>query len=142
MSDRSFQFRLNCSYTDPDNSIDQLEVETLIDDEWQLLDITTKSPGFQLFNYGLFSCQHLYFRTNAAERGLILSSAKAHLTIEADINWNISLVSVEFSGKLKSGTPDEDAIAYIIERMGLCPVSSNMKEVPDSQRAVNFEMAG
>lgn len=141
MSDRSFQFRLNCSYTDPDNSIDQLVVETLIDDEWQLLDINTKSPGFQLFNYGLFSCQHLYFRTNAAERGLMLSSTSAHLVIETDINWNILLMRVEFNGKLKSGTPSEDIIAYIIERMGLCPVSSNIKEVSDNQRSVTFEMA-
>ena len=142
MSDRSFKFRLNCSYTDPDNSIDQLVVETLIDDEWQLLDISTKSPGFQLFNYGLLSCQHLYFRTNAAERGLMMSSASAFLAIETDINWNILSMNVEFNGKLKSGSPSEDVIAYIIERMGLCPVSSNIKEVSDSQRSVTFETAG
>ena len=141
MSNRSFQFRLNCSYTEPDNSIDQLVVETLIDDEWQVLDINTKSPGFQLFNYGLFSCQHLYFRTNAAERGLMLSSASGHLAIEADIVWNILSIHVEFNGKLKTGSPGEDAIAYIIERMGLCPVSSNIKEVSDNQRSITFETA-
>ena len=141
MSDRSFKFRLNCSYTEPDNSIDQLVVETLIDDEWQVLDINAKSPGFQLFNYGLLSCQHLYFRTNATERDLMMSSASAHLAIETDANWNILSMHVEFNGKLKSGSPNEDVIAYIIERMGLCPVSSNMEEVSDSQRSVTFETA-
>ena len=141
MSDRNFEMRLNCRYTDPDNTIDQLSVETLIDSEWQVLNLNLKSPGFQLFNYGLFSCQHLYFRSNAAECGLKLASSKAHIIVEADINWNITLVNVDFRGVLTSGSPTKEAIDYIIERMGLCPVSTNMKEVADSKRSVTFDVA-
>ena len=141
MSERRFQMRFNCSYADPDNSIDQLDVEVLVEDEWQALDLDLKSPGFQLFNYGLFSCQHLYFRSNAAEHGLKLVSAKASIIVETDIDWSINLLHVDFNGLLKSGSPTQDTIAYIIERMGFCPVSSNVKEVADSKRSVTFEFA-
>lgn len=141
MSNRHFEMRLNCSYTDPDNSIERLDVENLLDGEWQALDLDIKSPGFQLFSYGLFSCQHLYFRSNAAERDLKLASAAAHITIETDVDWNIQSLHVEFNGILRSGSPTEDVIAYIIERMGFCPVSCNMKKVIDNTRAVTFESA-
>jgi len=141
MSNRHFEMRLNCSYTDPDNSIERLDVENLLDGEWQLLDLDINSPGFQLFSYGLFSCQHLYFRANAAERDLKLTSSTAHITIETDMDWNIQSLHVEFNGILRSGSPTEDAIAYIIERMGFCPVSCNMKKLLDSTRAVTFESA-
>ena len=141
MNQRHFEMRLSCTYTDPDNSIDQLDIEVLINGAWQTLDLNTRSPGFQLFNYGLFSCQHLYFRINAAERGLMLGSAKGHITVETDIDWNIRSLQVEFNGMLKSGSPSEDDIAYIIERMGFCPVSSNMKDITDSRRDVRFESA-
>ena len=141
MSDRNFEMRLNCRYTAPDNTIDQLSVDTMVDGEWQALNLHLKSPGFQLFNYGLFSCQHLYFRSNAAERGLKLASATAHIIVETDINWNITLVNVDFRGLLTSGSPTKETIDYIIERMGLCPVSTNMKEVADSKRSVTFDVA-
>ena len=141
MSERRFQMRFNCSYVDPDNSIDKLDVEVLVEDEWQALDLDLKSPGFQLFNYGLFSCQHLYFRSNAAEHGLKLASAKASIIVETDIDWNINLLHVDFNGLLKGGSPTQDVIAYIIERMGFCPVSSNVKEVADNKRSVTFEFA-
>ena len=139
MSDRKFEMRLDCRYTEPESAINQVSVESLIEDEWQPLDLTTRSPGFQLFNYGLFSCQHLYFRTNAAERGLMLESATAHISVETDINWNITTLDVEFRGILKSGSATKEAIDYILERMALCPVSSNMKTVADNKRSVTFD---
>ena len=138
MNDHSFKMRLNCAYVDPDNSIDQLEVETLIDDEWQRLDLNTRAPGFQLFIYALFSCQHLYFRLNAAEHGLMLTSSEGSITVTADANWHIKLLHVEFNGWLKNGTPTQRDIDYIIERMGQCPVSCNIKNIPDSKKVITF----
>jgi len=139
MNARKFQMRFSARYIDPDNSVDQLEVECLNNGEWQRLDLDIRSPGFQLFNYGLFSCQHLYFRLNAAERGLMLTSSKAHLTIETDTDWNIQLLHVDFTGFLKCGSPTLEAITYITERMGACPVSSNVKAVANTKRTVTFE---
>ena len=139
MENRVFQMRLNCSYKGPENKINQLNVEVLNDGEWQSLDLNIKTPGFMLFNYGLFSCQHLYFRTNAAERDLVLASSEAQIVVETDDAWNIHLLHIEFNGVLKSGSPTKEAIDYINERMGCCPVSSNMKDVADSKRVVTFE---
>ena len=139
MTSRDFEIRLSCSYNGPDNAIDELSVETLVEGEWQALDINLKAPGFQMFTYGLLSCQHLYFRLNASEKGLLLKTCNAHMTIRTDVNWNIELLQVDFYGLLKSGVASQQDKDYILERMGFCPVSSNMKDITDNNRTVTFE---
>lgn len=136
-----FEMRQNCRYTEPDNSVAQLDVDTLIDGKWQALDLNTLSAGFQIFIYALFTCQHMYFRVNAAERGLVLSSSRGSIVTGTDMDWQLERLQVDFSASLKSGTPTQEDIDFIIERMGLCPVSCNLKEVEDSKVTVAFEPA-
>ena len=139
MSKHDFQMRLNCTYIDPDNTVDSLDVETYIDNEWQALDLHTKTAGFQVFIYAILTCQHMYFRMNAVERGLMLASSKGSVIVNADEQWNIELLHVQFDGHLKNGTASQDAIEYIAERMGLCPVSCNLREIANTKTIVTFE---
>lgn len=139
MDSRKFQIRLSCSYIDPDNTVDELMIETLLDDVWQPLVIDLNAPGFQIFIYGLFSCQHRYFRVNAAEKGLSLASSKAHMTIHTDEDWNIELLHVDFLGLLKQGEASQSDVDYITERMGYCPVSCNLKNITNNNRTVTIE---
>lgn len=135
---RPFHLRLSCDYETEKNEVHNLNVEILVEDEWKTLHLSTKSPGFLLLVYGLFSCQHLYMRTNCAERNIILESASGELKLIAGENWNIQSVDVTFNAKIKSGQPSDDDIAYIIERMGYCPVSSNIPKDIDKKSTVNF----
>lgn len=139
MSDHTFQMRLACTYADPDNSIDKLKVDLLVDDTWRPLDLNTGTPGFDVFIYAIFTCQHMYFRVNAAERGLMLVSGEGSITVGTDQDRNLELLHVGFHGKLKSGTPTQASIDYIVERMGLCPVSRNIKAAADSKTIVSLE---
>lgn len=141
MSDRHFHLRLSCNYEGKDNNVTDLAVEIRLDGEWKTLHLSVKSPGFLLLVYGLFSCQHLYMRTNSAERNLILESATGELELTASEYWAIKSVAVNFNAKLKSGQPGDDDIAYIINRMGHCPVSTNIPADIDKKSSVCFAAA-
>ena len=139
MTDRHFHLRLSCNYETDKNDVTNLNVEIRLDDEWKTLHLNVKSPGFLLLVYGLFSCQHLYMRTNSTERNLILESATGELNLTAGELWNIQNIDVTFNVKLKSGQPSEDDIAYIVERMGHCPVSTNLPSELLIKSSVHFE---
>lgn len=139
MTERHFQLRLDCRYQGTENTLDSLKLESLKDGAWEELSLDIRSPGFLLFINGLFSCQHLYMRTNCAERGLIIDSASGELRVSADETWHISKTWVTFRVKLRSGEPSENDIAYIIERMGHCPVSSNLPEHILQEKTLEFE---
>lgn len=139
MTDRDFHLRLACNYQTEKNDVTDLNVEIQLDDEWKKLHLSTKSPGFLLLVYGLFSCQHLYMRTNCAERNIVLESTTAELNLNAGEFWNIKHFDVSFSAKIKSGQPSDDDIAYIIKRMGHCPVSTNISADIDRIATVNFK---
>ncbi|MDT8451529.1 MAG: hypothetical protein RQ936_02145 [Gammaproteobacteria bacterium] len=141
MTDRHFHLRLNCNYESKDNNFTDLAVEIHLGGEWKPLHLSVKSPGFLLLVYGLFACQHLYMRTNSAERNLILESATGELKLTADELWAIKHVAIDFNVKLKSGRPTDDDIAYIIDRMGHCPVSTNIPAHIDRKSSVHFEAA-
>ncbi len=128
MSERYFQLRLRASYEGDENKIRDLQVEVLHDDQWELLQLDVRSPGFLLFINGLLSCQHLYMRTNAAERGIALDSAHGEMKIVTDAVWAIKTVDVRFEAKIKSGRLTPEAHAYIVERMHHCPVSTNLPQ--------------
>lgn len=137
----TFQMLLRCQYSGDDNTIEQLEVEHQVDDTWQELDLDIRSPGFDIFMYAILTCQHMYFRNNAAEYGLAMSSSEGLITVIADEHRSIETLHGEFKGTLKKGTATTEMVNSITARMGLCPVSINLKEIPDKTITINFESA-
>jgi uncharacterized OsmC-like protein len=138
MSNRHFHLRLACSYLDEKNNIDHLTLEVLKEGSWQNVALNIKSPGFFLLINGLFSCQHLYMRTNSAERNLEILTTTAELEVQTSQTWEIQQYDVSFQVKLKSGTPSADDITYIKERMKHCPVSKNLSKDVIANNSVVF----
>ncbi len=138
MGERIFQMRLFCRYHGPDNAPADLRVENLEGGEWRSLDLNLRSPGFVVFVYGLFSCQHLYLRTNAAQRGLILDFAHGSIEVAAAEDWSIRKRHVHFDAHLKAGAPSASDVSYIVGRMKQCPVSRNLREIPDAVTVVEL----
>lgn len=132
MTERVFRLRLHCRYRQPDNLPDQLTVERHANGQWQPFEFGFKTPGFESFVYTILNCQHLYMRVNAAERGLALAAADGTIEVVADDDWRIQRLRVGFAGRLQAGTPADADIAYIVERMRHCPVSVNLREIPDA----------
>jgi len=138
MNDRFFHLRLSCSYQDDDNNIGDLNIEIETEDGWEKMDLNLRTGGFLMFINGLFSCQHLYMRANCAEHHLVLISATGDMKIKAGEFWDISQADISFNAKLKSGTPTENDITYITERMKHCPVSSNLPQSVHITNSVTF----
>jgi organic hydroperoxide reductase OsmC/OhrA len=138
MSARTFHMRLQCRYSGSNNSIASLVVEHSSAGQWQPLDPGLNSPGFEIFVYALFSCQHMYFRANCAERGLRLASAEGSIEVGAADDWKMESLVVKFRGHLAGGTPAGDDIDYIVERMHHCPVSSNIHVVRGASTTVEL----
>jgi hypothetical protein len=138
VSERTFNMRLKSTYEGSTNTIASLAVEHLVKGEWQPLDLGITAPGFDIFVYAVFTCQHLYFRTNCAERKLLLSSAEGSIVIGADRDWNMETLQVYFSGQLGSGQASPDDINYIVARMRQCPVSRNIREVSGAESTVTL----
>jgi hypothetical protein len=136
MNDRSFQLRLSCRYEDPDNSVADLDVEVLADGQWETLDLSVNTPGFLLFVYTILTCQHRYLRTNCAEKGFRLESASGSIDLLAGEDWFVRQLHIRFDARLKSGTPTREDVDYIVARMEQCPVSKNLKEIPDSRTEI------
>ncbi|RKZ66625.1 MAG: hypothetical protein DRQ44_06495 [Gammaproteobacteria bacterium] len=141
MSDFTFQMLLHSSYIDDENTIDKLHVEHLVDDTWQELDLNISSLGFDIFMYAILNCQHMYFRNNAAEYGLVLDSSEGLITVIADKHRSIETLNVEFKGKLKKGEATKEKVDSISARMALCPVSINLKDIANSHITASFESA-
>ncbi len=139
MADKTFHLRLNADYQGSENNIQNLAIEILNDGSWESLELDIHSPGFLLFINGLFSCQHLYMRTNAAECELQLIKASGELYVETTENWEITQAQVSFVAQLRSGDPSDENLDYIIDRMHHCPVSSNLPEHLLLQVSVRFE---
>ena len=138
MADHAFRMRLSCRYQQDDNSVAALDVQNRVEDEWQVFELDFKQPGFLIFVYAILNCQHLYMRTNAAERGLLLDSADASIDVLADEEWLLRKLHVKFEARLRSGSPSQEDIDFIVERMNHCPVSTNLREVPDTRTVLEF----
>jgi hypothetical protein len=141
MNDFTFQMLLHSNYIDDDNTIDQLHVEHLVDDNWQELDLNIYSRGFDIFMYAILNCQHMYFRNNAAEYGLVLESSEGFITVIADKHRSIETLNIEFKGKLKKGEATKDIVDSITARMKLCPVSINLRDIKNNHITASFEPA-
>ena len=139
MSNHKFQFRLSSQYVSEKNEVSHLLFEHLVDHEWKEYDPSNFAAGFLVLLYAIFNCQHMYFRVNAAERALQLKSAKGTLDVETNNDWEVQKLHIHFDGQLVSGVPKKDDEAYIIERMTLCPVSVNIKAVPDMKASIRIE---
>jgi len=118
--------RLKSRHEGADNAIVDLEAEVLTAGGWAPLDLGLRSPGFLIFVYSAFMCQHMYMRVNAAERALLLDEVKGTFFLEAAGDWHIRDACATFEGTLRSGTPRGEDIDYIRERMRVCPVSRNI----------------
>ncbi len=91
MSKRNFNMRLKSTYQGKTNAIASLAVEHKVKGQWQPLDLGLAAPGFDIFVYSIFTCQHRFFRVNCAERGLLLNSADATIVIGADLGWQVNM---------------------------------------------------
>jgi hypothetical protein len=138
MSERDFSMRLNSTYEGNTNAIARLEVEHKVGDNWQPLDLGLASPGFDIFVYAVLTCQHMYFRVNCAERGLVLNNAAGSIAVGADRDWKLESLQVHFSGQLDAGQASPGDIDYIVSRMKQCPVSRNIQEIPDAKTTVTL----
>lgn len=132
MQRHRFEMRLDCQYAS-ENSIDTLKVEHLDGDEWKGLELDTLTPGFLIFTYAVFTCQHMFLRANANERGLHMQRSSGTIMIDAAPDWKIEKLHVAFEAVLKSGMPTPDDIDYITGRMQQCPVSKNLGGIADTQ---------
>jgi hypothetical protein len=136
MNERSFRLRQFCRYDDPDNNIANLEVEVMADGRWEPFDLNVHTPGFLLFVYTILTCQHRYLRTNCAEKEFRLESASGSIDLLASEDWVVQKLHIRFDARLKSGSPTQEDVAYIVERMEQCPVSKNLKAIPDSRTEI------
>jgi hypothetical protein len=138
VSTRNFQMRLSCKYSGDNNDIAGLDVEHLVDGQWEKFDLSVNSPGFEIFVFAIFTCQHMYMRVNCAERGLLLASSEGSITAGAGADWKLETLRVAFSGKLAGGSADREHIDYIVSRMKQCPVSGNIREIPDAETTLTL----
>ncbi|KAI9008514.1 hypothetical protein DFJ74DRAFT_359242 [Hyaloraphidium curvatum] len=134
---RTWQFRMSTTHGE-NNKVLSRTVDQLADDgAWKPFDLSIDSPGFIIFAYAIFTCKHLYFFMNAAERGLLFAAAEGTMTVSA-IDWGLHDLEVEFSAKLTSGSPTAEDVPYIVERMQGCPVSKNLHVAGKDESRVNF----
>jgi hypothetical protein len=68
----------------------------------------------------------------------VLNSAEGSIVIGADRDWSMETLQVHFSGQLGGGQASTDDIDYIVARMKQCPVSRNIREVPDSESTITL----
>lgn len=139
MNERRFDLRLSCRYQGSENTVTELFVVHFEKDVWKPLGLGETSPGFLIFVYSIFTCQHLYMRTNCAERDLLLASADGSICLTTDDDWRLKSLQIDFVGQLGSGQANEADIDYIVGRMRQCPVSRNLPEIADSHTRLCLE---
>lgn len=138
MSKHIFNLRMAVDYGPTENEIASLQADVLNENEWETLDLNTTTPGFLIFVYSIFTCQHMFLRTNATERKLAFKSSRAELLVEASEDWFLEKVYVKFIVKLAAGKANENEIDYIVSRMQQCPVSKNLPQGIDIDTSVEF----
>ena len=139
MSKHYFQLRLTGSYQGSENKLHHLRVEHVVNGEWQSLALSERSPGFLIYAYSIFTCQHLFMRNNCAERGIELASAHGEMLLVADEDWRLEQLEISFAVKTSKGSPTEEDRSYVLSRMKQCPVSRNLPEIADSETRLQFD---
>jgi hypothetical protein len=138
MSKHYFQLRLTGSYEGSQNKLHHLRVEHVVNGEWQPLALSERSPGFLIYSYSIFTCQHLFMRNNCAERGIELLSASGEMLLVADEEWRLQQLRIAFEVKTARGTPTDEDRDYVLSRMAQCPVSRNLPQIADSETVLKF----
>lgn len=138
MSKHIFRLRMSASYGSSENDIASLDVQLLNENEWEALDLNTKTPGFLIYVYSIFTCQHMFLRTNGSERNMAFASSQGEILVETSEEWIMEKVDVRFDVKLVAGEASTDNIDYIISRMKLCPVSKNLPQAIESHTIVEL----
>ena len=141
---RKFQFRMRSEYqTVEDNAISnkvsKLVFEHLVNQQWQEYDPRNFAGGFLVLLYAILNCQHTYFRANATEQGIGLNSCEGSLIAETNADWELLSMHINFDAKLAAGNPTQKDSEYIVDRMRQCPVSVNLKSIPDLKTTINFK---
>ena len=133
---RTFQFRLRSSHTAPDRATEGLAVEFLTDSgQWEPQQLSLTMPGFRIYLIALLLCQHVYLVVNARDKAIPLQQVEADFVVTTSSDWIIDSVDGDFRIRLDANASaqernlaDADAIAYMQERMKLCPISRNLPE--------------
>ena len=136
MRSRTFRFRLRSSHPAPERSSTNLVVEFFNDsDLWEPQQLNFTMPGFRLYLISLLLCQHFYLVANARERHIPLEQVEADFVVTTSSDWIVTAVEGEFRILLDAAASlqeqqlaDAEAVAFIQERMKLCPVSRNLPE--------------
>ncbi|MEM7771114.1 MAG: hypothetical protein AAGA75_17025 [Cyanobacteria bacterium P01_E01_bin.6] len=132
---RTFRFRLNSTHLDPNNTISTLHVEHNVDKVWKPFHLDAHTPGFQIFVYSCFVCQHTYLHMNATEQGLNLAFVNGTFQLTTAQNWQVLSVEADFDAYLSANNADIEQRNYVISRMKDCPVSRNLgKDVTKKTR--------
>ena len=134
MNHRTFPFRLRSNHGTPDRATHSLLVEFLSEaGDWQPQHPSLSTPGFRLYLLSLVLCHHHYLVAKAQEKAIPLLQVQADFTVITSADWIIEQVSGSFRLELDPAEPaeeraraDDAAIAFISERMKLCPVSRNL----------------
>jgi len=137
MSAREFRMKLSCTYTEDNNTVDQLSVQHLVEQDWVDFELGLRTAGFDIFMYAVLTCQHTYMRLNAAEQGVQLQLCEGSLHIAAGEDWNIERLDVKFTVQA-AAAPAADTVDYIIERMQRCPVSVNLQHSINCDTRLEF----
>lgn len=138
MSQHIFNLRMSATYTAPENAIAELSVDVLADDAWTTLDLNTGTPGFLIYVYSIFTCQHTFLRSNSTERDLVLARSQGSIQVEASEDWILEKIEVRFDVTLYEGRPGDDDVDYIVSRMANCPVSKNLPKNIVSHTTLEF----
>ena len=139
MSTHQFRLRAEFGYNGDDNQLQRLQPEIFTGDGWTALDLGVDSPGFLIFVYSFFICQHTFFHGNCTERGLLLDSADEILELVTGEDWKIERIDVSIHAELRGGSADTGTIASIEQRMRQCPVSINLDEPGDYTIELSFD---
>lgn len=140
MSKHIFKLRLTASYESPENNIAAMDTQILSENGWEPLDLDTMTPGFVIYVYAMLTCQHLFLRTNATERDLVLAASQGEILVEASEDWLLEKIDVQFNVNLAAGNANAETIEDIVSRMKQCPVSKNLPQNINIQTRVYLDI--
>jgi hypothetical protein len=92
-------------------------------------------PGFRLYLISLLLCQHFYLVAHAREKSIPLLLVEADFIVTTSSDWIVAKVEGDFRIRLDAAAAeheralaDDDAIAFLQDRMKLCPIYRNFPD--------------
>jgi uncharacterized OsmC-like protein len=96
---------------------------------WEPQQLSFTLPGFRIDLISLLLCQHVYLVANAHEKGIALQEVQADFNVTTSSEWIIEHVQGDFRIRIERNTnASNEVMAYMQERMKLCPISKNLPE--------------